>query len=75
MKNLYFCISLIAILLVPNISMAKQDCSKIEGFKKKLECKIGNNPISQSKLKKKYSKKHKELENKTLMDIFGKKNK
>ena len=73
MKKLLFYLSLIILLSVPNSLIAKEDCSKITTFKKKLECKIKNNPLNQSKLKKSYAEKHKSLENKTLMDIFGKK--
>ena len=73
MKKLIFYLSIVMSLSVPNSLMAKEDCSKITTFKKKLECKIRNNPINQSKLMKSYSKKHQDLENKTLMDIFGKK--
>ena len=75
MKKFIFYSTLIFLFSIPNVSIAKEDCSKITGFKKKLECKIRNNPLNQSKLKKSYSKKHKDLENKTLMDIFGKKKK
>jgi hypothetical protein len=75
MKKIIFYLSLIVLLSVPNSLTAKEDCSKITSFKKKIECKIRNNPLNQSKLKKSYSKKHKDLENKTLMDIFKKKNK
>ena len=63
------------LLSIPNTLIAKEDCSKITSFKKKFECKIRNNPLNQSKLKKGYSKKHTDLENKTLMDLFKKKEK
>ena len=75
MKKFLFCAAIVSIFSISNISIAKEDCSKITGFKKKLECKIKNNPLNQSKLKKGYAEKHKELENKTLMDIFKKKEK
>jgi|TARA_B110000967_G_scaffold185283_1_gene205426 hypothetical protein len=75
MKKIIFYLPLMILLSIPNTLIAKEDCSKITSFKKKLECKIKNNPLNQSKLKKSYAKKHKELENKTLMDIFKKKEK
>ena len=75
MKKVFFYFLLSIFLITSNsiIVIAKEDCSKINGFKRKLECKIRNNPINQSKTKQKISELNKSLENKTLADFFWKK--